>query len=498
MKKSLKYKLFAGYNKDMNFKDQRQLVMANAGIEYTSPYVNKKKSHSIPVTLALTLGIPLVLVGAIVITIVATNRRDITSFNAKKFDFTIEEKAQVTSQSFASLNEVTYPSSTIDKSLTVSSDYQKAVTSFASSLYTALDEKNTNSCYSPLSLYAGLDILSGAASEEASTALDAKLGLTKEERKKQWSNMYKANYYSSSTGTTQMHNGFFLTNDYGMEISDSFLSNLTSRYVEAYSLDFHNDDDVSKMLSWVDAKTKSTSFFNKDALSIFPSSDTSNINIFYLFSTLYFQENWKKTYDGDKNYTDLFYSPDGSSSNVEYLSHTSDTYFYEYDDYVSCYDYYSNGDSIEYFVPKKVEDSIFTILEGKDFLNEDITKREETYIGLSLPKFSFDVTTDFSSTLNKMGLSILSDKNKNPLSNLLKSNPDGYSSYLGFAKQRNLVSFTEEGTTIKTGTAFAGFGAGSAGPDGGGYEVKLNQPFVYVIRDNNNLPLYIGQYSIPE
>jgi serine protease inhibitor len=496
MKKSLKNILFKGYEQDMNFVDQRRLVMAKMGIPFTTPYVPKKKTHTLPIVLGVTLGAPLVLVGAIAITIVATNRRDVTSFNSKKFDFSIEEKAQVASQSFAPLNKVTYPSSTIS-SISVSDEYKDSVTSFASKLYTALDDRNTNTCYSPLSLYAGLDILSEGASEEATSELDSVLGLTKEKRKAQWNNMYKANYYSSSSGTTQMHNGFFLTNDYGMTISDDYLKELTSRYVEAYSLNFHNEDDVSKMLSWVDSKTKATGFVSKDSLNIFPASDTTNINIFYLFSTLYFQANWKSTYDGDRTVQDLFYKADGSSVTTKYLRHTTDTIYHEYTDYVSCMDYYFNGTSIEYFVPKKVEDSIFTILEDKDFLNEDSSTATTGYVSLSLPKFSYDVNTDFSSTLNKIGLSSLSSSNKKPFNNILKTNPYNYSAYLGYVKQRNIVSFTEEGTTIKTGSVFAGFGAGSAAHESYGYDVKLNQPFVYVIRDSNNLPLYVGQFVSP-
>jgi serine protease inhibitor len=496
MKKSLKNILFKGYEHDMNFVDQRRLVMARAGIPFMTPYLPKKKTHTLLIVLGITLGTPLLLVAAIAITIVVTNRRDITSFNSKMFDFSIEEKAQVASQSFAPLNKITYPSSTVG-SLSISDEYKDSVTSFASKLYTALDERNINTCYSPLALYAGLDILSGGANEEASSELDSVLGLTKEKRKAQWNHMYKANYYSSSSGTTQMHNGFFLTNDYGMTISDSYLADLTSRYVEAYSLDFHKEDDVSKMLSWVDSKTKENGFISKDSLNIFPATDTTNINVFYLFSTLYFQANWKSTYDGDKTVQDLFYKADGSKVTTEYLRHTTETIYHEYADYVSCMDYYFNGTSIEYFVPKKVEDSIFIILEDKDFLNEDSSTATTSYVGLSLPKFTYDVKTDFSSTINKLGLSSLSDSDKKPFNNLLKTNPNNYSAYLGYVKQRNIVSFTEEGSTIKTGSVFAGFGAGSAGNDGYGYEVNLNQPFVYVIRDSNNLPLYLGQFSSP-
>lgn len=494
MKKSLKKTLASGYEKEMDFKDQRSATMEKAGIVSTP--AAPKKRHPVILALSLSFGIPVALMGAIVIGVVVTNRRNTYSFSAKKFDFTLEEKEAVASQSFAPLNDVSYPSSEQSET-SVSDSYRNAVDSFALKLYQSLDETNVNSCYSPLGLYAGLDILSAGASDSASLALDSSLGLNKASRKSEWASMYKGDYFETKTGSTQMHNGFFLTNEYGMEISDSFLADLTSRYVEAYSLSFHDDDDVSKMLAWVDSKVKAAGFFGKDSLQIFPKTDAENINVFYLFNTIYFQEKWESRFDGDDSYQADFHQADGSTIQADYISHVTNTYLHEYDDYVSCLDYYSSGTSIEYFVPKKTTDSIFTILDGKDFLDEEPLS-EKQYIKLSVPKFSYDVTTDFSSVLDDIGLSVLSDPKKKPLNGVLKSNPDDYSVYLGFAKQRNVVSFTEEGTTIKTGTVFAGLGTGSAGPGPDGYEVNLNQPFIYVIRDNNGLPLYIGQCSSPK
>lgn len=311
----------------------------------------------------------------------------------------------------------------------------------------------------------------------------------------QWAEMYKANYYSNDKGTSQMHNGFFLTNEHGMEIDETFLAGLSSRFVEAYSLNFHNDENLGKMLSWVDDKAKSESFFDEKSLSIFPSSDTNNINVFYLFSTLYFQQKWESSFDGKQTHTDTFHNADGTTSVATFLKHTTFTKLYEYDKYVSCYDYYQNGESIEYFVPKSEDDSIFDLLDASSLFGEDTGKEKSTLVALSLPKFEYDVTTDFSSPLSRLGLSTLFDKDVDSFGPMLKSNPEDFNTYLGFAKQRNKVSFTETGTTIKTGTVFAGFGAGSADPGDGGWEVSLNQPFVYVIRDSNSLPLYVGAYS---
>ena len=37
---------------------------------------------------------------------------------------------------------------------------------------------------------------------------------------------------------------------------------------------------------------------------------------------------------------------------------------------------------------------------------------------------------------------------------------------------------------------------GSSNP-GSGFEIKLNQPFIYIIRDRNKLPIFIGYIKEP-
>ena len=67
---------------------------------------------------------------------------------------------------------------------------------------------------------------------------------------------------------------------------------------------------------------------------------------------------------------------------------------------------------------------------------------------------------------------------------------------LEYIKQKNKVEFNEKGTVVKSFTISMGAKNTSMSPlDTYTLEVKLNSPFIYVIRDVNNLPLYIGNVS---
>ena len=58
------------------------------------------------------------------------------------------------------------------------------------------------------------------------------------------------------------------------------------------------------------------------------------------------------------------------------------------------------------------------------------------------------------------------------------------------------VAQLEDGTVVKTVTFSVGNGGQSARP-GNGYEVTLNQPFVYTIKDRDGLPLVLGAVNNP-
>jgi serine protease inhibitor len=99
---------------------------------------------------------------------------------------------------------------------------------------------------------------------------------------------------------------------------------------------------------------------------------------------------------------------------------------------------------------------------------------------------------DFKPSLESLGLGSLFSSDENNLNEMFASSP--VNSYIKQIKQKNEVSFTIDGTKIKS---LAIAGGSSAAPAKGTLEVKLNQPFIYVIRDSTNIPLYIGHFDNP-
>ena len=89
------------------------------------------------------------------------------------------------------------------------------------------------------------------------------------------------------------------------------------------------------------------------------------------------------------------------------------------------------------------------------------------------------------------------NKDSKSLNNAFTNLSETDSLYVKSILQRNEVAFNETGTTIKSVNITLGAGAAGPGEEYNVYEVKLNQPFIYVIYDQHNMPLYIGNVDNP-
>lgn len=67
-----------------------------------------------------------------------------------------------------------------------------------------------------------------------------------------------------------------------------------------------------------------------------------------------------------------------------------------------------------------------------------------------------------------------------------------------YVRQKSSLSFDEDGTEIKSLTFSKGSNK-AIGPaiEGETMKIQLNQPFLYVVYDSNDLPLYMGKVDQP-
>ena len=405
------------------------------------------------------------------------------------------------SNSFKKLNNVTYPNGDMPTRNAISEKENNAYNHFADTTYHSLvnTSKNDNMTYSVVGLYSLVNELNSATSrDDLKTRLDDLLGLNEESRVEFYDKVMKANSYAMENMTTQLKNGAFFSSE--LEYSSNYVEKLTRLYCEAYQIDFTKDSDVSKMVEWVNEAVKSDGFINKEFLEM------DKETVLYLFSTLYFKNAWSNKYLSENNVEDTFYLADRSEITTTYMKHSFTTEcYYDYDSYISVKDYYdSSFASITYIVPKKVDANVFELTKNVNIFEEKeenkvVPEKYNIMVNLQTPKFKTKADVNFENCFKNLGFGDMFDRELDSFHKAFVGEVASTKNfYLQKIKQRNEVEFNEDGTIVKS-VAMAGIGGATAvAPmERDTLDVKLDQPFIYIIRDINNVPIFVGHMDNP-
>lgn len=420
------------------------------------------------------------------------------TFKHSKVKYTLHELKHIESESFIKINDVSYPDEKV-KNNDIDDNFIQSIIDFTNDIYNESLVENKNYSFSPITLYSNLAILSLASNDiNINNKFDSLLNCDKITRTKNYKKMFENNFFAHKSGTTQMYNGLFLNDKY--DINSNFINGLVDYYCQAYKLNFSNPNDIEKMLEWVDEKVLQDNYIDQKDLNL------NEYSAMYLFSTLYFNNSWAYKFNKKDTVEKPFILSNQSSVNANYMYHEYLVdYIYDYGDYISFYDYYSAGTySIKYIVPKSTNDNIYDLIKGKNILidaeeNKILPSSEVDFLSikLSVPKFESNMLVDFTKPLINLGMGELFDKNARCFNDAFVSLDNETSIYLDFIKQKNNISFNEDGTVIKSVT-FSGLRATNAGPISvDTYEINLNQPFVYIIYDKDSIPIYLGHLDNP-
>ena len=499
-------KLNEAYEKEMAFEDQSELAKSKAGVEEKQT-IRPRKRLSIGKKLALGFGIggTLVLVLAVAgLAMLVTGAHFESHKSVKNYreNFALTQIKRMDQDTFRRINDIEYPD---DGTLRpVAEEYQRAVNEFAYTIYEGLDVKE-DKFFSPLSLYTHLDLLSHATDDvNIKEGLDELLALEESKRSAEFNNAFLSNRVAGGENfsSIEMDDGAFFDFRYGA--NPEYLDYLTGKYVECFEMDFQKKKDVSLMQQWAKEKLRGMEIAEDDL-------GLRDDLIFTLISTLHFKGKWG--FNKANTYEDDFHYPNGETAKIPFMHDTFYGKVYQYDDYVSVDEHFRGGYSMQLLVPNKVEDDIFSLVEGRNWLINDESRlaKYEVYSGfessdwvvkMAIPRFESESKYQFSEVIPALNEKAGKLYEKYSLSiahafNVPKENLDY--AYLGETTQANQIYWDEEGATATTYTISQGYGkATSAMSSEGVYEINLDQPFLYVSRDRNNLPIYVGRVDHPK
>ncbi len=420
-----------------------------------------------------------------------------SKYRSYRKSYSQSELKVLESSTFKKLNNIDYPNGKVNVNK-VSDEFYNSVINFSNMIENNVD-KNINISYSPLGLYMNLSAVSLASDdEETLKQLDKLLGMTKSSRSIDFYKMYLTDYFFNEDGSLQFYNASFQTDKY--DYNPHYIADLTNHKIEAFQLDFENDEDISKMLNWINDKSQSQNLFTKRDLNL------EDDSILYFFTTMYFKSSWKNIFKSDHTVQKDFYLSSNERVKTSFMNHEYFGECYDNGDYISLFDYYKNGIKIKYLVPNDINKNIYDLVKGKNIFVEDSEKRilsskgGNLVVNLEVPKIDYEASIDFTDVLKNIGLANLFDKDNNCFSYAFQNNDTATleTSYLKEIKQKSKISFDEDGTTIKNITISSVDGNSSTKYEfHDTIDIKLNQSFIYIIYDANDLPIFVGHMDNP-
>lgn len=374
---------------------------------------------------------------------------------------------------FSTLSQVNYPSLNYEVG-SIDNDMIAEINHFSYKLIKKIFTVQDNQLFAPLSLYMALSMLVEGTSSTTSAELENLLGQKREKLTKQLKLIYENNYYSNQNGRAYLANSLWLKK--GLKINSEYLNFIKDNfYAQSYEIDFTKRKEKDKIIKWINYYTENVLKLDRNNYQI-----EDNLALL-LLNTIYFDNKWLIAYDKEKTVEDTFYLDKNNTKMVEYMNHQISTLYKKTSEYVVVMDYFENNNTITYIMPTIPFDKLCS----KDFTSftNDLVMGE---VNLSVPKFDYSKEYNLNEALKSLGVRKIFEKDS--------LNKIGENLSVNYIKQNVGIKLSESGAKAAAVTSI-GIMKSSLVVDP--ITIKLDRPFLYLIKDENNVLLFVGILNYP-
>ena len=261
----------------------------------------------------------------------------------------------------------------------------------------------------------------------------------------------------------------------GYPVQDTYIA-LNKRFLQAdfSNIDFGSDTAATVINDWCKKSTEGLI----ERLDIPINSNW----VLLLADALYFKGQWERVFSTNGTVDDNFTDFEGNTKKVKFMKQTT-SYRYLKNESVQMVEipYGNRAFSMYVAIPEgdlTVDDCVGTVVHNMDGLVKDMSS---TYIALSLPKFETEFSLDANDILSSLGISSIFDKRNAHFGRLSYVDV-----YVDLIKQQSVIKVTESGTeaaAVTYGGALTSTGEKNEEPQP--LVVKVNKPFLYVIRETS-------------
>lgn len=365
----------------------------------------------------------------------------------------------------------------------LNSFFQKSTQTFLA------DTEQSNSVFSPLSLYFTLSLMAEVTDGDSRQQILDCLGHTSiESLRSQASAVWHNNYRNNGLSSNITANALWLSDN--LSFNEECLNLLAESYhASSYQVTMGSTAANQAYQQWLSNQTNGTLDNMLDHMCL--DRQASLI----ITSTIYFHANWEEMFSKSNTAPSTFYGTQEVVS-CEFMHHTFFSGRYFCNTQFTAVRQTLNDRHYFYYILPNEGIAIKDLLKDDEFLSficayQGAEKYENLQINLSVPKF--DVVSDLmlSNGLKKLGIHDVFRARKADFSPVINSDDIAF---VTAAQQAVRLTIDETGCTAGTVTAVT---AGGSAPPKKEIDFVLNRPFLFLVTNTDGLPMFVGVVNQP-
>lgn len=352
------------------------------------------------------------------------------------------------------------------------------VLDFADRTAGAIFVDSENRVYSPISLYVALSMLTEMTAGETKQQVMELLSAADSETLRQTvRDLWMSVYLDDGRSVCRLANGAFLREN--ADVKQEAVDALADwYYASSYRVPMGTAEADKAIAGWLNQNTGG--LLSQETREI----QTEVDNLLRLYNTIYYKSSWRDAFESGRTREDVFTAANGAKQKTEFMHRTESGSYRKGDGYTGAPRSLNYGRMVFVLPDEGVTPE--SLLQRQGLLTELAGDYNAAELVWSVPKFDVKSSTGLNKALRSLGVTDAFDGTKADFTPLT-DNGAAVDSVMQAAR----VKIDEDGVEAAAYTEIvANDSAMMETPPT--VEMELDRPFLFVIFDYNNVPLFVG------
>ena len=353
-----------------------------------------------------------------------------------------------------------------------------AVLAFANRTLGKIFADSENRVYSPISLYVALSMLTEMTAGETKQQVMELLSAADSETLRQTvRDLWMSVYLDDGRSVCRLANGAFLREN--ADVKQEAVDALADwYYASTYRVPMGTEEADKAIAGWLNQNTGGLL-----------SEETGNIrtevdNLLRLYNTIYYKSSWRDAFESSQTKQDTFTAANGAEQKTEFMHRTESGSYRKGEGYTAAPRSLNYGRMVFVLPDESVTPE--SLLQRQGFLAELTGDYNAAELVWSVPKFDVKSSTGLNEALRSLGVTDAFDGTKADFTPLT-DNGAAVDSVMQAAR----VKIDEDGVEAAAYTEIVANDSAMMGTPPT-VEMELDRPFLFVIFDYNDVPLFVG------